>query len=413
MLHLLHLADPGVEARLQALIGDVLAPCPPEAWVETAAGVTRFPFQMHLAPLAREAVVRCLKDLAEVTYRPRPGRPAHFEDYLLRTFGQGMCDLFMFPYNRKLWKRPLTELAPGGFTWNIAPPDLDAVLRGALDPEAPYRPYNDNGWYPRPPATAAWRGMEVLSRALASQVHDLRCAHTVTAIDTRSRVVTATCGGRTETIRYREACLATVPLPTAVRMCADAPDHLRRDCEALSRNRVLTVMLGIRGPRPAGTGKWRYYPRADVCFTRLVFLHEFDPDSAPADSWPLLAEITEPAEQSVGDLDAVIGRVRHDLARVGVLPAGSRVVVTACRVVDPAYVVLSLHNRGVIERARAFLASRRIHPLGRYGRWEVPSIGQNIRDAYAWAEAMRRGEASPTPTHRTGRPGRSTAPGRS
>jgi hypothetical protein len=127
-----------------------------------------------------------------------------------------------------------------------------------------------------------------------------------------------------------------------------------------------------------------------------VFLHEFDPDGAPADGWPLLAEITEPAERSVGDLDAMIERARRDVARVGILPEGSRIVVTACRLVDPAYVVFSPHNRDVVERARAFLESRRIFPLGRYGRWEYSSIGQNIGDGYGWAEAMRRGEVPPS-----------------
>jgi phytoene dehydrogenase-like protein len=48
VLHLLHVADAATEARFRSLVGDDLARCPPEAWVETSAGTTRFPFQMNL-----------------------------------------------------------------------------------------------------------------------------------------------------------------------------------------------------------------------------------------------------------------------------------------------------------------------------------------------------------------------------
>jgi protoporphyrinogen oxidase len=385
--------DAGVEARVRRLLGDTLAPCAPEAWVETAAGVTRFPFQMHLAPLDREQVVRCLADLAEVTHHPRPGRAADFEDYLLRAFGRGLCELFMFPYNRKLWKRPLAALAPGGFTWNIARPELEAVLRGALDRDAPYRAYNANGWYPRPPAGAPWRGMEVLSRALAEQAADLRCGHEVVDIDLDAHSVTArrVDDGRLMRVRYRDGCLSTLPLPLVIRMCRQAPDDLRRACAGLTRNRVITVMFGIQGPRPTGTGKWRYYADETLVFNRLVFLHEFDPELAPPDGWGLLAEITEPAEWPMGDRTTIARRALQDVERAGALPPGSRIVVTHVEAIDPAYVVFSVENQTIVEAARQFLASHGVSPVGRYGRWEYSSIAQNMRDGFDWAAGRAAG----------------------
>jgi protoporphyrinogen oxidase len=341
---------------------------------------------MHLASLERDDVVRCLHDLAEVTFRPRPGTPANFEDYLLRTFGRGLCEMFLFPYNRKVWKRPLADLAPNGFTWTITPPDFECVLRGALDREAPYRSYNANGWYPRPARDAECRGMEVLSRALARQVSDLRCAHRVVAIDPRARIVTARHGDAMVRVRYRQACVSTLPLPDTIRMSSHVPGALSNACAALTHNRVITVMIGVRGPRPGGLGHWRYYADERVVFTRLVFLHEFDADTGPAEGWGMLAEITEPAEQPPADRENVVQRVLRDVQRVGVLPPGSEIVVTATRVIDPAYVVFSPTSQAVTERARTFLAAHDIVSLGRYGRWEYSSIAQNLRDGFRWAE---------------------------
>jgi protoporphyrinogen oxidase len=388
VLHLLHFADDEVERRVRKMLGETLVACPTVAWVETSGGVTQYPLQMHLAPLARDQVVRCLHDLAEVTFRPKLGTPANFEDYLLRTFGRGLCELFLFPYNRKVWKRPLADLAPSGFTWTITPPDFERVLRGALDRETPFRSYNANGWYPRPAKDADCRGMEVLSRAVARQVPDLRCGHRVEAIDPVARIVTARHGDTLVRVRYREACVTTLPLPDTIRMSSQVPADLSNACATLTRNRVITVMIGVRGPRPEGLGHWRYYADESIVFTRLVFLHEFDPDTAPADGWGLLTEITEPAEQPLDTQENVVRRVLRDVERVGVLPPGSEIVVTATRVIDPAYVVFSPTSQAVTEQAHAFLAEHDIVSLGRYGRWEYSSMAQNLRDGFRWAEGV-------------------------
>jgi hypothetical protein len=45
----------------------------------------------------------------------------------------------------------------------------------------------------------------------------------------------------------------------------------------------------------------------------LLFLHEFDPDTGPADGWGMLTEITEPAEQPPADRENVVGRVLRDV----------------------------------------------------------------------------------------------------
>ncbi|MEO7995717.1 MAG: NAD(P)-binding protein, partial [bacterium] len=38
VLHLLYCPDPATQARVESLMDGVLAPCPPDAWVETLAG---------------------------------------------------------------------------------------------------------------------------------------------------------------------------------------------------------------------------------------------------------------------------------------------------------------------------------------------------------------------------------------
>src|SRR5262249_39615166 len=152
---------------------------------------------------------RCVRDLIEISKLHGTRRATNFEEHLLGTFGQGMCDIFLFPYNRKMWKRPLSSLAPSGFTWNITPPKLDGVLRGANESRPTFQAYNSAGWYPRPRAGAPIRGMELLAASLATQARDLRTHCSVESISLGRREVVVRHGGRLERLRYGDALLST------------------------------------------------------------------------------------------------------------------------------------------------------------------------------------------------------------
>jgi len=390
VIHILHFQDKEIEAKIKGLLADCLAPCPPEAWVETAFGTTRFPFQMHLNGLESNQIIRCIRDLAETTFNATKSKPSNFSEILLQTFGRGMCEIFLFPYNRKVWKRPLDTLAPSGFQWNMSQPDFEKVLLGAISSNSEFLAYNSNGWYPRPAKDSPMRGMEILPFSLAKKISNLRLNHTVKAIDLEKQTVTADSNNHTSHFVFREVCCSTLPLPTLIKMCKQAPEELKRACSSLTANRVLSASLSIRGPRPVNCGHWCYYADESLIFTRLVYMHKFDPHSAPDDGWGLLVEITEPAENPPTDPNIILSRVRSDIQRIGALPAGCEIIDEHLIIVDPAYVVFTNKNEAIVEQARVFLKNHGIEPLGRYGRWEYSSMAQVMQSGFSWGESLLR-----------------------
>ncbi|MBN2800448.1 MAG: FAD-dependent oxidoreductase [Deltaproteobacteria bacterium] len=386
VIHLLHLRSPEVEVALRDLLGEVLAPCPPEAWVVTDAGEARFPLQTHLGTLAPEVVERVLDELARLAYGPAEAGGRSYRDLLLASFGQTLFGLFFEPYNQKMWRRPLDQLAPGGFVWNLERPDLPAVLAGALRPQRVQPTYNSHAWYPRPAAGASVRGMEVLAAGIAARAGDVRLGREVLSVDPQERLVVAEGPDGPERYRWEDACLCTLPLPAAIAMVRGVPASLAREVARLRHNLVLSVGVRVRGPRPQ-LGHWRYYADSSLIFTRLVFLHAFDPSLAPPDGWPLLVEVPWPAEQPWGGEEALIARVLEDVARAGVLPEGSAVLGATVIVADPAYVAFAEGDAEIVAEALGFLQERGITGLGRYGRWEYSAMEGAIRDGWAWADA--------------------------
>ncbi|GAA3117159.1 FAD-dependent oxidoreductase [Streptomyces rameus] len=381
VIHLLYFSHPDVEARVRALLGDVLRPCPPDARVETVRGTTRFPVQLNLFGLPAEVRAACLADLRAA--HARSTAPGNYEELLLSAFGRTLCELFFFPYNRKLWQRPLSTLSASGFHWNLTRPSVAEIERGA-NSARPADGYNARGWYPRP-ARGGRRGMEVLSEALAGQVADLRLRHVVTAVDPESRTVRTRSPEGVTDFRYTHDCVSTLPLPNTVELCHGAPEALVGRCRALPRNRVRSVALAVQGPRPRDTGHWRYYTREDVPFTRLVFMTEFDPDMAPADGWGVLAEVLEPSERPCAADDTLVADVLRGVGAVGLLGPDSRIVGSRVFTNDPGYVVFTDDARDTADEATRYLASLGITPLGRYGTWTYSSMSQVMEEAFAWA----------------------------
>ena len=388
VLHLLHLSHPSVEARLKVLLGSDLALCPREAWVECAAGIARYPIQSHLGTLDREWVIRCLEDFAREYHSSDSVVAESYPEMLIRTFGEALCELFFFPYNRKIWKRPLESLSHSGVEWNIVRPDFAEALRGAVAPEMRAKAYNDNGWYPRPQADSPLRGMEVLSARMAEQVPGLMLEHEVIELNPGQRRARVRHGGVELHLSYSSTCISTLPLPVTLDICRNTPSDLRDEVRCLKRNRVRSVMVCVRGDRPLGTGHWRYYSDESIVFTRLVFMTQFDPLSAPDDGFGVLAEITEPAEESMVSDEDLSARVIEDLYKVGVLTPVCEAVATRVLAVDPAYVVFTRESRTTVRRALDFLRASGVEPLGRYGRWEYSSMEQVIRDGFELAERL-------------------------
>lgn len=389
VIHLLHFRDDHrLQERIQALMGEVLKPCPPVAWVETAAGVARYPIQNNLSDLKPAFAQRCVNDLLKENESHNTKHVRNYEDFLLRTFGRSLCELFFFPYNRKTWRRPLSQLVPSGFQWNIARPDINSTI-GAQHRRS--SAHNHNCWYPRPGRDAPLRGMEILSQCLASQCADLRLGHEVISIDAAARTVGARHAGKDLIFRYRKALLSTLPLPHAIRACQQAPKWLKAACIELPYIRVRSVALCIEGTYPNKPGHYRYFTDDSLPFTRLVFMNEFDPCMSPTSGWGLLAEVTEPGESAALPESDLIKRVWQAVERLGILSSGSRLIDAGVFNIAPAYVVFTPESQPVVEQARKFLKSYDIEPLGRYGYWEYSSMAQVMMKGFEWAESRSSG----------------------
>jgi protoporphyrinogen oxidase len=389
VLHILHIGDEATEAYIKNILpGDILKPCPPKAWIETPHGTALYPFQLNIGALNDATKMRCVVDFAKTCFASEKKQAGNYKEFLNNIFGDAMCEVFYYPYNKKLYKFPLEEINAAQLSWNLHQPKFEDILEGAFHPNLYRETYNTHAFYPQPEKGAKQRGMQVLTEALAKNVVNKNLNFNVRTINTSGKIITGILNGEEKQIQY-DHCYSTIPLPALMKMCSNVPAGLAEKIQRLEYNIVYSVAVCIKGKRPVNTGHWRYYTDENLPFTRLIFMTEFDEYNAPEDGWGVLAEVSHYAKGPALQIPQLEQKIVTCLHELNLLDQQQQVVKVHTWVASPAYVIFTPETKDIISECMDFLRLYNITSSGRFGNWEYSSMYQNIRTALQWTKQFK------------------------
>jgi protoporphyrinogen oxidase len=72
-----------------------------------------------------------------------------FKDFLLRKFGKTLCDLYFFPYNKKIWNFPLEEIPLDWLDGKLPMPNVSDILIGNIKKVEEDNMVHSTFYYPR------------------------------------------------------------------------------------------------------------------------------------------------------------------------------------------------------------------------------------------------------------------------
>ena len=308
-------------------------------------------------------------------------KAAHFEAWIYQTYGRGMAENFLIPYNRRQWAWDLREMSYDWIADRVPVPELADVLLGALEPPRKKFGPNQEFWYPEE------GGIEALARAFLQHVpvDRLWLNSTVAAIDGVRRELLLVDGRR---VSY-ERMISTLPLPTLIAMLGDgAPAAIRQCALELKCNAVHTVNIGVEEDMLAMAARlhWVYFSEEETVFHRISFPSNFSPWMTPEGCSSIQAEISESVYQPRKRAELIDQTVR-DLKRVGVLKQDARPLVAEVVTLDPAYIIYDLRHGENTAAIKEYLRGFDIVTKGRFGEWEYLNMDHSILGGKAAAEA--------------------------
>ncbi len=377
--HLVHLKNPYTRELINNLLPEVFRPHERLAAIYSKSVTTPYPFQANTYGLPPQVIKECVLGFIATLNSQNGNQHANFREWVLSTFGAGIAEHFMLPYNEKFWKVDLRELTADWVSWSIPKPTLEEVINGALGLTNNGMGYNPRFMYPKR------GGIECLPLALATGVTRIHKEHTLQLIDAKKKFVRFQ-NGREEPF---DTLVTTIPLPLTYELLADVPDSLRQAARKLRAISVLNLNIGINRPRISDQ-HWIYFPEGEYVFSRVGFPSNFSDSAAPPDTSSMYIEITgAPGERP--NVEAAFERSIADLQRCGLLQKDDRILTRNVIDIRCAYIVFDRHRQDHLKDLIEYLEHRGIHTAGRYGRWDYYSMEDSILSGKSAADAITGG----------------------
>jgi len=348
-----------------------------ESWVWVRGRFVPYPFQLNLHRLPPDDQRACVRGLISAARRAATDHtsPASFSEWIERTFGSGIADVFLRPYNWKVWAHPLHTLSWSWTGDRVATVDLPRVIGNMA------RHADDVSWGPNNQFRFPLRGgTGAIWRALASRLgrrhaSRMRYGARVARIDTRSSRVTLDTG---ETIHYRRL-LSTMPLDNLVR-ATDLSDALGCAVGGLKYSSTHVIGVGLVGdPVAALDGKcWMYFPESDCPFYRVTVYSHYSPNNVPdiKTYWSLMAEVSESPVKAV-DVDRVTAETIDGLLTTGLIADRRLVHHVWHRRLEHGYPTPSSGRDAALAAIQPALVSRNVYSRGRFGAWKYEVSNQD------------------------------------
>ena len=350
-------------------LGDAWVEHVREAWVWMRDRWIPYPFQNNIWRLPDAELHACVNGLQALAHTPHGDPPGTFREWLLRSFGQGICDAFLFPYNRKVWAYDPSALNVSWMGERVARVNLPRILENiALKRDDVSWGPNSTFRFPLHGGTGAiWKAVQQLLPA--NRMHFDRA---IMRIDTRRRTVHTAAG---EDIEY-DALISTMPLDRLLNTI-DGPAHVKALGARFVHSSSHIVGVGVRGAVPAdlSTKCWIYFPEPESPFYRATVFSNYSPNNAPAGHWSLMAEVSESPEKPVR-IETIADDVVEAFERCGFIER-SNVVTRWHRRLEHGYPTPWLGRDEVLSEVEQALHSAGIYSRGRFGAWKYEVSNQD------------------------------------
>ncbi|RPH51162.1 MAG: FAD-dependent oxidoreductase [Desulfobacteraceae bacterium] len=330
-----------------------------------------YPFQYNLSYLDEKQRDYCVKEFIKTQKDITPYQKGRsFKDYCYSFFGKGISDLFMIPYNEKLWSIDLSQLSIDWMEEYVPGPDYNKVLEGAYK-----RKVNDDSGYNTAFYYPKTGGIQTISNAIYEHVKDLTFMnHPATKIDFEKKIIYSI----DRSFKY-EYLISTIPLPNLMNI-----SDLYTYADRLKYSVVRAFIAAI--PRlDAPKCSWIYVPDASKKIYRVGNYSWFSP-SLSVDGKDILyieSASSHDLMESLPTFQEILSELR-DLSIFNI----DNIELIKIIDIEPAYVTCDLKWRDNISCISEKLKAYNVFLAGRYGSWKYDSMEGAIIDGIASANLI-------------------------
>mmetsp|Transcript_20601 Transcript_20601/g.29562 ORF Transcript_20601/g.29562 Transcript_20601/m.29562 type:complete len:500 (+) Transcript_20601:31-1530(+) len=360
-----------------------------------------YPFQNNICSLPQEDQINCINGLieAKVANATASSPPANFDEWIMRVMGKGIADMFMRPYNFKVWAIPTELMQCSWLGERVATANVARVVENVI------RNRTESGWGPnavfRFPQEGGTGGIWKKVAAMLPQ-EKLRFNSKVVNIDAAGKTLHLEDGSK---VKYNKL-LSTIPLDITLTWLGkqDLANRL-----TFSSSHIIGI--GLRGVNPHDTKCWLYYPEDDCPFYRCtVFSHYAEKnvpsadkllrtiqlgdnrppqsgDEKPGPYWSLMFEVSESRDHKPVNMSTVVQDTIRGALNTKLISGDDEIVSIYHRRLEHGYPTPCLKRDAVLQEALPMLKKdHSIWSRGRFGSYKY-EVGNQDHSCMLGVEA--------------------------
>ncbi|MDP3395207.1 MAG: FAD-dependent oxidoreductase [Methanoregula sp.] len=334
----------------------------------------KYPFENGLSDLPEKDRFFCINEFVKMHVAVEKGElpaPQNFCEWIYYTFGKGIAECYMVPYNEKIWKFPTDQMSLHWVDGRIPRPPIEDVIKSAIGISTEGYTHQSVFSYPLD------GGIEALVDAIAEPIWDkIRTGFRVTSVRKKDGVFEISNGSE---VIVADQFISTIPVQHLVAALDNVPISVKEACAALRYNAIVCVNIGIQGEVPDIS--WLYIPEIALGMTnRISFPSNYSAHAAPGGCGSVLAEITHQPGDEVSRMDdaALIDQVVTTLEAMHILTK-EQIVYSSVERQPYAYVVYDLDYQKNIAIVKDYCSTAGIPLVGRFSQFEYLNMDGCLR----------------------------------
>lgn len=354
-----------------------------ESWIVNGEHWVPYPFQNNLRYLPKSVQLNCLLGAAKASANGRGRSATNFRDWILETFGEGIAEAFMFPYNSKVWTTPLEQMSKTWIGERVSVVDFKRLLENVLYER------DDVGWGPNSKFRFPLHGgTGEIYRRVANQFPDkVHRGKELAEIDPARRTVSFADG----TGDTYDVLISTAPLDLVVQRMKAVDGKLMDATQDLHHNNLLVVGVGLK--KKIETGRcWIYFTDKEMPCYRATYFSHYSPNNVPNGDTENYSSLMCEISFRIGedpDPEHVLDQVIAGLIRATILEESDRerIVSRYHRTIPYSYPIPTLNRDRALGVLQPALMKEGIYSRGRFGAWRY-EIGNMDHSVMMGVEAV-------------------------
>lgn len=346
----------------------------------------KYPFENGLSDLPRRDNFECLYSYVENWMRlERDGwkEPKNFEEWMYYTFGKGITEKYLIPYNRKVWNFEPSKMAVDWVKDRVPQPPVEDVIKSSLGVQTEGYTHQLFFYYPRRGGIHSLiKGFE---RGLEGKITRAFDVERVEKDGSKWVVSDGTVEKKFDLV------VSTIPIVELIDAYRGAPREVKRAAKGLRYNSLVTVLLGF-DIKKMNDIHWLYFPQEeDGLFNKVCFPSNNSPHVTPKGKSSAIVEITCSQQDNIWEMsDEKL--IEHVIDKLDGHKVVSREKVCLSKVMRSkyAYVINDLNYNKNTRVIRNFFSEEGVVLCGRFSEFKYLGMDATVKSAVEKAEKLNR-----------------------